>query len=337
MRFLKTIFAAVNICTTILLLFIPGKSPAQFGNCDSLQILDVELNPFQSSEILVRSAYTDFDQFISYPGFLLVDDVQTTLAYETVNFFGMSTQQVHVLDILGLTITESSAVAANLELWSFFYEFPECTETGPFVLWPEQNCVPLKLRFDALGENPVSGIINWSVNTEAGTETESGIVTLNPDTLSAELEFCLEDGCNYELNILLEGAAEGNWVSFALHYKEFLSVGAEGLLSAELPGFSENFNIYNCLTTGTNELRNTSPVLYPNPAIKSFSLRFSDQAGPMAVNTTDLTGRVLYSEVFDLRNNEVIVDCSEWSPGIYLITAMDGSGNQSVQRLVVSR
>jgi hypothetical protein len=320
-----------------MFLAFPLQSMAQFGNCDSLQIIDVELNPFQNDEILVRSSYTDFDQFISYPGFILVDEMQTTLAFETVDFFGMSPQQVHVLDVLGLTITEGTAVDANLELWSFFYEYLECTLNGPFVLWPEQNCVPLKLSFNALGENPLTGILNWSVNTEAGTVAESGVLELNPDTLSAELEFCLEHGCNYELNIVLEGAAEGNWVSFALHYKEFLSVGAEGLLSAELPGFSENFNIYNCLTTGTNELRNTSPVLYPNPAINSFSLRFSDRTGPMTVHAADLTGRVLFSESLDAQNNEVIVDCSGWSPGIYLISTMDQTGNKLVQRAVVSR
>lgn len=336
MRFLKTTIAAVNICTTALFLFVPGKTPAQFGNCDSLQILNVELNPFQTTEILVRSAYTDFDQFISYPGFLLVDDMQTTLAYETVNFFGMSPQQVHVLDLLGVTITEGTALAADLQLWSFFYEFPECTETGPFILWPEQNCVPLKLSFNALGEIPLTGIINWSVNTEAETEIESGIVSLNPDTLSAELELCLEYGCNYELNVLLEGAEEGNWLSFALHYKDFLSVGAEGLLSAETPGFSETFNIYSCLTTSTNEVSNLSPVLYPNPAAQSFSLKYANRALPLTVYATDLTGRVLNPEV-RYSHNEAIIDCSAWAPGIYLITSMDWAGNKSVQRLVVSR
>jgi hypothetical protein len=310
---------------------------AQFGNCDSLQILDVELNPFQSNEILVRSSYTDFDQFISYPGFILVDEMQTTMAFETVDFFGMSPQQVHVLDVLGLTIAEGTAVDANLELWSFFYEYLECTLDGPFVLWPEQNCVPLKLSFNALGENPVTGILNWSVITEAGTVAESGVLELNPDTLSAELEFCFEHGCNYELNIVLEGATEGNWVSFALHYKDFLSIGAEGLLSAEVPEFSEQFNIYNCLTTGINDGKSAVPKLYPNPADHSFSLRFPNQIGILSVHAADLTGRVLFSESLDGQNNEVIVDCSGWSPGIYLIGTTDQTGNKSVQRAVVSR
>src|SRR5690554_6524287 len=102
-KVLISIVRAVVFC-------LANTDQAQVGNCDSLQILDIQLNPFDPNYIMVRSAYTDFDNFINLPTFTLVDENEFILAMEELNFFGMSLEQIHALEIIDLEVSEGVAV-----------------------------------------------------------------------------------------------------------------------------------------------------------------------------------------------------------------------------------
>lgn len=304
---------------------------AQVGNCDSLTILDVELNPFDVSEIMVRSAYTDFDNFISYPGFSLVDEEGFIMAYETVNYFGLGIDQVHILDILNMDVEPGIAVTAELELWSFFYENLECTDPGPFVIWEEQECVPLSFSINALGQDSVSGIIEWSILAPDGLEIIGGTDSLTSAQQLTTHSICLPAGCGYNLEIV-SSSLSGNGALYNLHYSSFLAVGAAGILDSANTSVVHEFNLYDCNTTGIAKAEAENAPIFPNPAQSAF---FVPTEAGQNISVYNSSGQLVYAHRGQTSSDLETVNCADWTPGIYVVTQTDNHGKERSQRLVV--
>lgn len=104
-------------------IFFITYSPAQnSATCDSLSIDCCSFITGQNSISLVASNYSSY--LFDYPGFILYDGFMDTVAIEEVNYFGIGTEQTHVLDIVSPIDLPFEGI---LELYTFFYDTLWCT------------------------------------------------------------------------------------------------------------------------------------------------------------------------------------------------------------------
>ncbi len=309
---------------------------AQVGNCDSVQVLDIKLNPFNTNQIMVRSAYTDFDNFISYPTFSLVDDNDFILAMETLNFFGMSIEQIHQVDIIDMDIEPGVTIPATLELWSFNYENLECTFEDDYLLWPVQECVPLTLTMNITAEDSVAtaGTVSWNITYSSGETTELVIIQLDSAAALINWELCLPEGCDYELELGLSGF-EGVAVSYSLHYSSSLAIGPSGWL-LEDETVNHSFNLYNCFPTSIEPLQNDELILFPNPAGEFITVQFPGSFDELLIVIRDQNGRMIKSFTRNGSGSGFTFDTSDLTDGIYHISVTAQDGKKFHQRVVVA-
>ena len=79
-------------------------------------------------------------------------------------------------------------------------------------------------------------------------------------------------------------------------------------------------------------------VMYPNPAHSKSTAEFSsDKPGNGVVTVSDLTGRILYTEPFTIREglNVLEIDVATLPRGIYLVQLQDENSISSIVKLVV--
>ena len=326
------------VLLSLMCSFMVVPLTAQVGNCDAVQVLDVKLNPFNPDQIMVRSAYTDFDNFISYPTFSLIDDNEFILAMETLNFFGMSIEQIHQLDIVDLQVEPGDVIPATLELWSFDYEFLECTFDDDFLLWPDQECVPLTMTINLTAQDTLSfaGTMNWSISDSSGEVIESAITELDSAATLTNWQLCLPEGCGYEMNVDLTGFA-GMAVSYSLHYNSALAIGPAGWL-LEDGMVNHPFNLYTCVSTNVENSLNRVVKFFPNPSGDKVSIRFPDsEKGNVMVEVYDQKGRMM-KRVSHHRSEEIfLLDVSDLPAEVYHFTIRLQDGNTFHERVVVTR
>jgi len=317
-----------------LALFITGAIHAQVGNCDALTITDFKLNPFNPNEILVRSSYTDFDNFISYPGFQFVGDDEITLAFESVNFFGLGTDQVHIMQNLGLEISPGAGISGRLELWSFFYDFLECEiDTADVVLMPDTICYPVTLGISSVGATPSTGWFKWVIESSEYWLADSVFFDGVIDVF--EVNYCLPVGCDYFLNVTLtEGAGEG--FVYNLHYRNFLAVGAQGYVSAASPTLQNRFIIVGCVEdpTSVSKLEIARLSVYPNPATDLIKIEMpkSSEITSGEILVYNALGQITGRQT--VLSNTAQIDCSKWPSGVYQII-LNGKDGVVVKAKVV--
>jgi hypothetical protein len=311
-----------------LALFIPFISNAQMGNCDALTITDFKFNIFNPNEILVRSSYSDFDNFISYPGFQFVGDDELTLGFETVNFFGLGTDQSHHLTNLGLEITPGVPVSGRLELWSTFYEFLECEiDTSGVILLADTICYPVTFGISSVGVNTSTGWLNWTIASNDFMLADS--IFFDGEFSVFEKEYCLPVGCDYFLDLVLSEAT-GEGFFYNLHYRNFLALGAQGLLTPPSPTMQNRFLIVGCANDPNSISKREIAQLsvYPNPATDLINIEM-----PKSLEIT--SGELLVynalgqiTERYTVLSNTAQIDCSKWPSGVYqiILNGKDGIG-----------
>jgi hypothetical protein len=108
----------------LLLIFLLSSLPrAQNSSaCDSLVIDCCSFNITQNTVSLIASNYSSY--LFDYPGFILYNTSMDTVAFETVNYFGIGIGQTHTLDILHPFSLPFDGI---LELYTLFYDTLWCT------------------------------------------------------------------------------------------------------------------------------------------------------------------------------------------------------------------
>jgi hypothetical protein len=111
--------ARLLIVTIILPLFLQAQNiPA----CDSLVIECCSFDLTQNTVTLIASNYSSY--LFDYPGFILYNADMDTVAIETVNYFGISTDQPHILEIIHPLELPFDGI---LELYVLFYDSLTCS------------------------------------------------------------------------------------------------------------------------------------------------------------------------------------------------------------------
>ena len=108
----------------LLFSILAGISIQLYGqsSCDSLEILQVNVDAFYNDRINIKVSNSSSDIF-DYPGFRIYDEDQNLIGEEEVWFFGIAEESVHVVEFnpsefVFETLTNYSI---TLELWVGFF------------------------------------------------------------------------------------------------------------------------------------------------------------------------------------------------------------------------
>ena len=135
-------------------IIISNSTYSQFFSCDSIQISNVNYTPDSLNQISLMASNANLD-IISYPGFVLLNDIGDTVAKEIVNYFGIGFfPQQHFLQAYQPI---SNPFAGTIELHSWFYDSLRCV--FPFILDTTLHDSNRKLDFISIYPNPTSNIL----------------------------------------------------------------------------------------------------------------------------------------------------------------------------------
>ncbi|MEC8616343.1 MAG: T9SS type A sorting domain-containing protein [Bacteroidota bacterium] len=135
-------------------IIISNSTYSQFFSCDSIQISNVNYTPDSLNQISLMASNANLD-IISYPGFVLLNDIGDTVAKEIVNYFGIGFfPQQHFLQAYQPI---SNPFAGTIELHSLFYDSLRCV--FPFILDTTLHDLNRKSDFISIYPNPTSDIL----------------------------------------------------------------------------------------------------------------------------------------------------------------------------------
>ena len=127
---------------------------SQSFSCDSIEITNVDYTPDSLNRISLMASNANLD-IVSYPGFVLLNDIGDTMAKEMVNYFGIGHfPQQHFLQVYQ-PIT--NPFAGTVELHSWFYDSLRCV--FPFILDTTLYSLNKQLEFISVHPNPSSDIL----------------------------------------------------------------------------------------------------------------------------------------------------------------------------------
>ena len=87
-------------------------------------------------------------------------------------------------------------------------------------------------------------------------------------------------------------------------------------------GCSKASNTVTVLGVGVNEIQNNNLIeLYPNPSSGKTVIHFPEM-NDARISVTDVQGRII-NDLKNISGNEIQLDVSQWSKGIYLITLLN--------------
>jgi len=162
--------------------------------CDSLDI-DVMYNAFYDSLIEIH-VVNHSSMFFSYPGFIIYDSNNDTVAKEDVNLFGIAQSSSHILQRYP-NMPVSSSFAGQLEFYTDFYDTLRCTFPMNFDLCPD-TCMPAIIYLGNMGGALFTGTVNYDVENSSGQLVKSGMLTITPNEQYDADTVCLNPG-SYKL------------------------------------------------------------------------------------------------------------------------------------------
>jgi hypothetical protein len=146
----------MKILIVFLIILLSEISRSQnIPTCDSLVIECCSFDVTQNTVKLIASNYSSY--LFDYPGFILYNTDMDTVAFETVNYYGISTEQPHWLNIIHPFSLPFDGI---LELYVLFYDSLTCTfeVTIPDTITTGAKNIEFKeLR---IFPNPVEDLLN---------------------------------------------------------------------------------------------------------------------------------------------------------------------------------
>jgi thiol-disulfide isomerase/thioredoxin len=113
-------YSSIAILTESLASFV---SPT--NDCDLIEVMSIALNT--ETNLIELSINANTPYLYGYPSFALYNNQGDTLAMEQVNYYGLSGESIHYLEVYIPLVNWESEL--TLKLYSGFYELLECTYT----------------------------------------------------------------------------------------------------------------------------------------------------------------------------------------------------------------
>lgn len=103
--------------------------------------------------------------------------------------------------------------------------------------------------------------------------------------------------------------------------------------SGYLPGFIQP-NVYKASFVSSSSL--ISIDVFPNPASETVSFIAEKNLENLVIDIYDLTGKLILQEKI-LQLQSYVLDCEQWSSGLYLLSLRDNKGNLYHFKLIKSK
>ena len=252
----------------ILIIIFIQFTALLFGQsaCDSLEILQVNVDAFHTNQINIKINNSSSDIF-SYPGFRILDEDQNLIGEEEVWFFGISGESNHIVEFnpAEYIFETLTTYDITIELWVNFYEEMVCSFSLSTTLLPQPiDCVDVGIIFSEFSSEAAS--YEFSLNDISGNEIHSEVLLFQPGVGLIERYFCLFPGC-YELAATTDIAPEFSQLNVNLE-----ALYGYGFLFSELLSQQQENSIEfglwtDCSTISVKEFQHEIPIkIYPNPA-----------------------------------------------------------------------
>jgi len=208
--------------------------------CDSLEILNISSHPFTDSLILLEVENTS-SEFFSYPQFVMFNGANDTVAFEELNYFGISSFSQHHLKV---ATNDSFEFASRIELWTIG-DTVACEFVLPVDLCPKDLCIELLIGVQNFGGALADGEVVWSVFDTNLTKLATGNLTLI-DTAKQEdyATLCLPIG-DYRFEYAASGPLGGQVYANVLEMEHTIGLNAQlssfaAIIELELYGNCED-------------------------------------------------------------------------------------------------
>lgn len=302
-----------------LALFVTLSSFSVFAQtpCDSVDLISIQYSPFTDSLIIVEVSNESQIEIFSYPGFVLLDDNDDTLAVETVNYFGVTDQSLHTLSVRNGIHNPSSNFTGRLELHTNFYDVLACSWDINQSLCASTPCETVIVGLQNYGGALVIGDFHWSVENEFGLVADSGSFTMEAEEQYWLRDICLTPG-SYVYNLTPLTSPSGGGPTLTVQS----SLGfASPSLSEPLdwfndPGAELEFPFFEFCSSSPNtidQLRTEAEVLVVRNG-ESISLQSDERVSSVLIYSMD--GKLIHSSNPNSTNVQLP---SNLSIGAYLL------------------
>ena len=113
-----------------------------------------------------------------------------------------------------------------------------------------------------------------------------------------------------------------------------MNAGTYTVTATDSNGCSSTSAPFEYDNVGIGEENLTNFKLFPNPAKEKVGIIFNSDIDAKEIVLTDLTGRILNKLTVN-KNNQIILDVSNQSSGVYLVTIIDSNGEKYTSKLIV--
>ena len=178
--------------------------------CDSLDFVSIKYSPFTDTVIYVHVENNNQSEIFGYPGFVILDANDDTVAVETANYFGIGEESVHPLNVQPGMHDPQDNFEGTLQLYSGFYDTFECEWDLNQSLCSNEPCDSVILGFQNWGGALVIGNFHWRVDDEGGMLVDSGSFSMEAQDQYWFYGICIEPGTySYSLTALTPPSGGG--------------------------------------------------------------------------------------------------------------------------------
>ena len=179
-------------------------------SCDSLDFVSIQYSPFTGTVLIVEVENNNQNEIFGYPGFVLLDANDDTLAVEAVDYFGIGQESVHRLNVKPVVHDPLQNFDGTLELHTGFYNQLVCEWDINQSLCADSPCDSLIIALQNWGGALVVGDFRWRVDDEDGMLVDSGSFYMEAQGQYWSKGLCVEPGLySYSLTALGDPSGGG--------------------------------------------------------------------------------------------------------------------------------
>lgn len=176
---------------TLFLITLGSLAKAQTA-CDSLDIT-VKYYPFNDTIIRVDVYNNNTSSFLSYPIFTIFDSNGDTVALETLQFFGISQESHHTLNVFPGALPGNTFPGTLTLYYQTVDSYAVCTWPMNFDLCPD-TCFTVNPYIVNIGGAEVLGDATWDVLDNNSQVVASGTFTMDTNYQYDYDTVCLDPG-----------------------------------------------------------------------------------------------------------------------------------------------
>ena len=295
--------------------------------CDSLVLASLTWSPFNDTTLLVH-IFNPTATLFDYPNFVLLADNGDTLAYETINTFGIAQDNYNTLDIPEGTNMPASPFSATLQL--FTSEQLACSWDLPVNLCPSGDCSPVAVELRNFSSTMATGSFQYMLR-KSGTVVLSGLFELTDEQQFDVDTVCLAPG-QYLMEVLPLQGPNGGQPDFGPSLTPMILGPHAPVMWTTLSAVA--FSFYEqCDEVGQGIREPVESILQISRSATSTDVYTSDGGALGKIRVFDAQGRVVASQDAFASRHSFRTD--GWAHGLYLLQARKTDGHVLTVRFVI--